>query len=112
MVNRASMNAKANGLTNAVFKCGNLADETALSTLNLGQFSKIIIRPTKNRALEIVKQLNQSTPAHIVYVSCNPATLARDADILVNEQSYKLIAVGVWICFPIRHVESIALFKR
>ena len=63
--------------------------------------------------MELVKVLGEMAPARIVYVSCNPATLARDASVLVNVHGYRLAAVGVINMFPhTSHVESIAVFER
>lgn len=113
MVQRAEMNAAANALSNAEFICANLEDETVLGTLKHHQFSKMLLDPPRTGALEIVKQIKKIHPLRIVYVSCNPATLARDADILVNQQGYKMLAAGVMDMFPhTAHVESIALFER
>lgn len=111
MVERASMNAKANGITNTEFFCANLEDETALADLLQYKFNKILLDPPRTGALEIVKQMDKLNPQRIVYVSCNPATLARDADILVNQHGYRMISAGVMDMFPhTSHVESIALF--
>ncbi len=113
MVERASMNAKANGLTNTEFFCANLEDETALSGLVHYQFNKILLDPPRTGAMEIVKQIDKINPKRIVYVSCNPATLARDADILINQHGYRMISAGVMDMFPhTSHVESIALFIK
>ena len=113
MVERAGMNAKANGISNAEFFCANLEDETALSGLLHHKFNKILLDPPRTGALEIVKQMGKINPECIVYVSCNPATLARDADILVNQHGYRMISAGVMDMFPhTSHVESIALFVK
>lgn len=113
MVERASMNAKLNHLPNTEFRCANLEDGTVLSQLKRYGFTKILLDPPRTGALEIVKQIHDLSPQKIVYVSCNPATLARDADILVNHKGYRLIKAGVMDMFPhTAHVESIALFQK
>ena len=113
MVERASMNATANGITNTQFFCANLEKEDALAGLIHHSFNKILIDPPRTGALEIVKQIDKMSPERIVYVSCNPATLARDADILVNQHGYRMISAGVMDMFPhTSHVESIALFVK
>lgn len=113
MVGRAQMNASANGLTNLEFFCANLEDESVLGHYSKYKISKMLIDPPRTGALEIVKQINKINPQCLVYVSCNPATLARDADILVNQQGFKMVAAGVMDMFPhTAHVESIALFEK
>lgn len=113
MVQRASMNARANGISNAEFFCANLEEITALDALVSYTFSKVLLDPPRTGALEIVKQIDKLNPERIVYVSCNPATLARDADILVNQHGYRMLEAGVMDMFPhTAHVESIALFVR
>lgn len=113
MVERATMNAAANGLTNTEFFCANLEDENALSGLIHYQFNKILLDPARTGALEIVKQIDKINPERIVYVSCNPATFARDADILVHQHGYRMSMAGVMDMFPhTSHVESIALFVK
>ena len=113
MVERASMNAKNNGLTNTEFFCANLDDEASVKGLMHHQFNKILLDPPRTGALEIVKQMDKMNPDSIVYVSCNPATLARDADILINQHGYRMISAGVMDMFPhTSHVESIALFVK
>lgn len=113
MVKRAIMNADDNGLSNTQFYCANLEQEDALKHLANQHFSKILIDPPRSGAMALIKQINQFNPQKIVYVSCNPATLARDSDILVNQYHYHLKAVGVMDMFPhTAHVESIALFEK
>ncbi len=113
MVERAGMNAQLNGLTNATFFCANLEDEHALAQAMPQQFNKLLLDPPRTGALAIVKQIDKINPERIVYVSCNPATLARDADILVNQHGYQFISAGVMDMFPhTAHVESIALFVK
>ena len=112
MVLRAQMNALANGLTNTSFFSANLEDASALARIENEKFSKLLIDPPRTGAMEVAKQIHTIAPRRIVYVSCNPATLARDTDILVNQQGYKLMAAGVMDMFPhTSHVESIAVFE-
>ena len=84
-----------------------------------GPIDKMLIDPPREGAIELVKSLGDtgakggSGPQRIVYVSCNPATLARDAAVLVHEKGYRLISAGIANMFPhTSHVESIALFER
>ncbi len=113
MVIRARMNAEGNGLTNTEFLCANLDDESALANLQQHNISKILLDPPRTGAMAIVKNINIIHPKRLVYVSCNPATLARDADILVNQQGFRMVAAGVMDMFPhTAHVESIAVFEK
>lgn len=112
MVERATMNAQMNKIENAEFACRNLEDWALTDTLVKG-VNKILLDPPRTGALEIVKQMDVLKPELIVYVSCNPTTLARDANILVNTHGYELKAAGVMDMFPhTAHVESIAVFER
>ncbi|WP_298625242.1 23S rRNA (uracil(1939)-C(5))-methyltransferase RlmD [uncultured Legionella sp.] len=113
MVERAYMNAEANGLRNVDFYAANLDDVAEVSNLVQQSFNKVLIDPPRSGALEIVNQIDAINPERIVYVSCNPVTLARDTDILVNQKGYVLIKAGVMDMFPhTAHVESIALFEK
>lgn len=114
LVQRAAQNAALNDLVdNTQFSAMNLfeIDEAALA--QLGHFDKMLIDPPRDGAFELVKALGTDAPGRIVYVSCNPATLARDAEILVHQKGYVLKAAGVMNMFPhTSHVESIALFDK
>ena len=113
MVHRARMNAQLNQITNTQFECMNLDDDQALSAIQSYQVNKILIDPPRTGALAFVKKIHHLAPTHLVYVSCDPATLARDSAVLVHEQGYKLVSVGVMDMFPqTTHVESIALFQK
>lgn len=113
MVDRASMNAKANSLDNVSFYAANLEDVEEVKKLVNQTFNKVLIDPPRSGALELVKQIDKLNPERIVYVSCNPVTLARDTDILVNQKGYVLLKAGVMDMFPhTTHVESIALFEK
>lgn len=112
MVVRGKENATHNKLDNVRFYAANLqADFTKESWASEG-FSKILIDPPRSGALDVVQYLPAFGAEKIVYVSCNPATLARDSGVLV-EQGYKLVKAGVMDMFPhTTHVESIALFEK
>lgn len=114
LVARARQNAAYNGLSdNTEFTAMNLFEMTEESFAALGRFDKLLIDPPRDGAIELVKSLGGAhAPRRIVYVSCNPATLARDAQVLV-EHGYTLKAAGVMNMFPhTSHVESIAVFQR
>ncbi len=114
LVERARSNAALNGLTGMVdFAVANLFEATEASLAALGKFDKMLIDPPRDGAVELVKSLGDNAPRRIVYVSCNPATLARDASVLVHAKGYRLLQTGVVNMFPhTAHVESIAVFER
>ncbi len=115
LVRRAEANAASNGLAGrATFRTGNLFAVTAESFEALGSFDKLLVDPPREGAIAVAKALPpDGGPRRIVYVSCNPATLARDASVLVHERGYTLAAAGVVNMFPhTAHVESVALFER
>ena len=114
LVRRAAENAASNGLSdNVEYRAMNLFEITADAFAALGPFDRMLIDPPRDGAAELVKSLVSAPPARIVYVSCNPATLARDASMLVHEQGYTLNSAGVVNMFPhTAHVESIAVFDR
>ncbi len=119
LVARAIENAARNGLSErSEFRVANLFEMTADSYAELGGFDKLLIDPPRDGAIDLVKSLPDSdslasSPHRIVYVSCSPATLARDAAVLVHQKGYRLKAAGVANMFPhTAHVESIALFER
>jgi 23S rRNA (uracil1939-C5)-methyltransferase len=114
LVKRARQNAASNGLSgNTEFKAMNLFEMTEEAFAQLGHFDKLLIDPPRDGALELVKSLGgEHAPCRIVYVSCNPATLARDAAELV-QRGYTLKSAGVMNMFPhTSHVESIAVFQK
>ncbi len=77
------------------------------------RFDKWLVDPPRDGAIELVKAIGDDAPRRIVYVSCNPGTLARDAEVLVHVKGYALTAAGVMNMFPqTSHVESIAVFER
>ncbi|MDR1163362.1 MAG: 23S rRNA (uracil(1939)-C(5))-methyltransferase RlmD [Candidatus Accumulibacter sp.] len=114
LVRRAGENAAFNDLTGrARFVEANLFETTPDSLSALGRFDRMLIDPPREGAVELVKSIGDDGPRRIVYVSCNPATLARDVGILVSQKGYRLRGAGVVNMFPnTSHVESIALFER
>ena len=113
LVERARQNAAANGLV-AQFEVADLFQPNLATGLaNYGRFDKFLIDPPREGAISLVHSLPHDWPRRIVYVSCDPATLARDADVLVHGKGFRLSAAGVVNMFPhTAHVESIALFER
>ncbi len=114
LVRRAGENAAANGLQGRVdYRVANLFEVTPESLAALGAFDKMLIDPPREGAVELVNAIGENGPRRIVYVSCSPATLARDAAILVTKKGYRLRGAGVVNMFPnTSHVESMALFER
>jgi 23S rRNA (uracil1939-C5)-methyltransferase len=115
LVRRAQDNAVRNGLGEcASFRVANLFAVTAETVEAMGTMDRALLDPPREGAIAVVKALPpDGGPQRIVYVSCNPATLARDAAVLVQERGYTLSAAGVVNMFPhTAHVESIAVFER
>mgnify|MGYP001814007401 FL=1 len=114
LVKHAENNAIKNKLDNALFEQADLT-QTELKDYawaKLG-FNKILLDPPRSGAFEVLHQLAALGAERIVYVSCNPATLARDAGELVSNHGYKLVSAGIMDMFPhTSHVESIALFIK
>jgi 23S rRNA (uracil1939-C5)-methyltransferase len=114
LVARAAANAVGNGLAErARFSVGNLLDLTEGDDARLRGFDRMLIDPPRDGAIAVVKGLGEDAPRRIVYVSCNPATLARDAAVLVHARGYRLSGAGVINMFPhTSHVESLAVFDK
>ena len=114
LVERGRQSARSNGLADRVeFGVANLFECTPESLARLGRFDKMLIDPPREGAVELVKALGEDAPLRLVYVSCNPATLARDAAVLVTLKGYRFVAAGAVNMFPhTAHVESIAVFER
>ena len=113
LVARARENAARNGLGNAQFFTANLADESIGSALWAGKFDKVLLDPPRAGAKEVLPVVAKSGAGTVLYISCHPGSLARDAGILVHEHGYKLQSAGVMDMFPhTAHVESAALFVK
>ena len=112
LVQRAKENAERNNISNANFLDVDLFEMNESKLESLGHFDKMLLDPPRAGAFEFVQALGKNRPSRIVYVSCDPATLARDAGILVDSKGYELKSAGVINMFPhTSHVESIALFE-
>jgi 23S rRNA (uracil1939-C5)-methyltransferase len=115
LVRRAGENAARNGLAARTrFVAANLFEATPESVEALGPLDRVLIDPPREGAVALVKALpGDGAPRRIVYVSCSPATLARDAAILVHDHGYALSSAGIVNMFPhTAHVESLAVFDR
>jgi 23S rRNA (uracil1939-C5)-methyltransferase len=113
LVARAKANAALNKIGNARFHRADLYGELDLEPWLREGFGKALLDPPRSGALAVLDWLPRLGVERILYVSCYPATLARDADRLVNALGYRLVAAGVMDMFPqTAHVESMALFER
>jgi 23S rRNA (uracil1939-C5)-methyltransferase len=113
LVERAKHNAHRNEIDNASFMQADLYSESAGLVEVQGLFQKILLDPPRSGAEQILPLISSSGANRIVYVSCNPETLARDAGILVHQHGFRLSAAGIMDMFPqTSHIESMALFER
>lgn len=113
LVARARENAERNGIVNAEFFACDLTLNDPTQPWMHKHYSKMLIDPPRAGAIEVLKQLDFKGIGRIVYISCHPASLARDAGFLVQERGYRLVAAGAMDMFPqTAHVESIAVFEK
>lgn len=114
MVKKARDNAELNDISNAEFIYADLYSDDAFSeNWTKQKYDKILLDPPRSGAAEVLPVLKKMQASKIVYVSCHPATLARDAAVLVKELGYKLKSAGIMNMFPhTGHVESIAVFEK
>jgi 23S rRNA (uracil1939-C5)-methyltransferase len=113
LVERARSNARRNGLDDVRFFTADLYGELAAEPWMRQRFDKALLDPPRSGALQVLSLLSRLGVRRLVYVSCYPGTLARDAGELVNSQGYRLVSAGVMDMFPhTAHVESIALFEK
>lgn len=112
LVERARLNARHNGLDNAQFHMADLTTDVREQPWFGRGFDKLLLDPARAGALDVLRQLPLDGIRRIVYVSCHPGSLARDAGHLVNERGWSLAKAGVMDMFPhTAHVESIAVFE-
>ncbi len=113
LVARARMNAQRNGLANVEFAAADLFADQRDTPWARAEHDLMLLDPPRSGAAEVFEYLPRSSMRRIVYVSCHPASLARDAGNLVNRHGFVLSSAGVMDMFPhTAHVESIAVFDR
>ncbi len=113
LVARAAANARRNGIDNAGFRTADLSRIDGSESWVRSGCDRMLLDPARSGAAEVVRQMHVFGPQRIVYVSCHPGTLARDAGMLVHDKGYALEAAGIIDMFPhTAHVESIAIFNR
>lgn len=112
MVEKAQVNAQLNQLTNASFYQANLNTKWQSASWLSQKYTKILLDPARAGALEACQQLSQFNASDVVYVSCDPATLARDSVVLLS-QGYRLAKIAIMEMFgQTKHVETMVLFQR
>ena len=113
LVAQANLNAELNQVKNLDFFAVDLTKSLECHLWAQTSYSKILVDPPRSGAFEVMGLIAGLGAERIVYVSCNPATLARDANELVNVYGYRLSKAGVMDMFPhTAHVESIAVFEK
>jgi 23S rRNA (uracil1939-C5)-methyltransferase len=113
LVQRARDNATRNGIANVEYHASNLVQDQRDAPWARAKHDLVLLDPPRAGAIEVLAYLPRKDARRVVYVSCHPASLARDAGALVREHGFKLSAAGVMDMFPhTAHVESIAVFER
>jgi len=112
LVAKARANAARNGIGNASFFTENLFDPASFGAWAAEHYERVLLDPPRAGAREVCERMAAWRAHRVVYISCHPGSLARDAAILVGRQGYTLAAAGVMDMFPhTTHVESIAVFE-
>ena len=112
LVEQARVNAEINGIKNAFFEVADLSQPLSAMQWAGKHYTVVVLDPPRTGAQQICEQIRCLAPGRILYVSCNPSTLARDSGILAD-QGYQLVKAGIMDMFPqTAHVESMALFER
>jgi 23S rRNA (uracil1939-C5)-methyltransferase len=113
LVAKARANAAANGIENAQFHVDNLFEPAKLGSWAEGPYDLVLLDPPRAGAVAIMERMAQWAPNRVVYISCHPGSLARDAGILTEAKGFQLVGAGVMDMFPhTTHVESVAVFER
>jgi 23S rRNA (uracil1939-C5)-methyltransferase len=112
LVAKAQANAARNGVGNAAFFRENLFEPTQFGPWANERYDLVLLDPPRAGACALLTRMAHWGPRRVVYISCHPGSLARDAEILVHHQGFKLTCAGVMDMFPhTTHVESIAVFE-
>ena len=112
-MDRARHNARINNLDNVEFKKEDLFKVDAKCAWLAKKWDAVIIDPPRAGAREVVELISNIAPNKILYISCHPGTLARDADVLVNTLGYRMEKMNVLNMFPhTGHVETMVLFVK
>jgi 23S rRNA (uracil1939-C5)-methyltransferase len=113
LVAKARSNAALNGIENAQFHVDNLFEPAEFGPWAADPYDLVLLDPPRAGAVAIMERMAQWAPKRVVYISCHPGSLARDAGILVESQGFQLVGAGVMDMFPhTTHVESVAVFER
>jgi 23S rRNA (uracil1939-C5)-methyltransferase len=113
LVERARHNARRNQISNAEFFAADLSIDQRQADWAARKYHKLLLDPARAGADKVIEWLPSKHLKRIVYVSCHPGSLARDAGLLVNQHRFQLKSAGVMDMFPhTAHVESIAVFER
>jgi 23S rRNA (uracil1939-C5)-methyltransferase len=113
LVDQARHNALINGIDNTQFHVADLAESAQSAAWANERYSHVLIDPPRSGAQAVLALIARTGAEKLVYVSCNPATLARDAGALVHQHGFRLVEAGIADMFPhTAHVESIAFFER
>lgn len=113
LVNAAAANASLNGIENATFRQADLSAIDGSESWLRRPWDRVLLDPARSGAAEVAGLIERVDPRRIVYVSCHPGTLARDAGTLVHSKGYTCEAAGIIDMFPhTAHVESIAVFSK
>ena len=113
MVDRGRSNARLNGLENVEFLAADLYEPGKEPPWPVSDYNKVLLDPPRSGALELLPWIADSRINRVLYISCNPETLARDAGVLVNQYGFNLKGAGIIDMFPhTPHSEAMALFER
>jgi len=113
LVARAERNARSQGVANAGFHAADLANPAAWSAWAARRYDRVLLDPPRAGAREVLPLVGGCGASRVVYISCHPGSLARDAGILVRDHGFRLVAAGVMDMFPhTTHVEAMAVFDR